>query len=136
MVVVMEENEEIQSISPAEWRIMKLLWGRSPQTAQDIIVMLGPEAGWQPSTIKTLLGRLVKKGILGFSERKRQYEYFPLVGEVACRRQETRSFVDKVFDGGMDRMLVRFVEDADLSQTQLTELRDLLDKKIRESGEG
>jgi BlaI family penicillinase repressor len=135
MNVVMEEKEDIQPISAAEWRIMARLWERSPQSAQEIIAGLSPDTGWKPTTVKTLLGRLVKKGVLGFSEHNRQYEYAPLVDEATCRRRETRSFVDKVFAGGMDRMLVGFVQDANLSPAQLADLRDLLDRKIRESGD-
>src|SRR3981081_3197798 len=53
---------QIPSISESEWKVMKVLWAKSPQPAFDIINALAQTEDWHPSTIKTLLSRLHKKG--------------------------------------------------------------------------
>ena len=48
-------------ISDAESRIMEALWRKSPLTAEQIFAAVGPENGWAPATVKTLVTRLLKK---------------------------------------------------------------------------
>lgn len=129
----MAKNPEPQGISSAEWRIMKLLWERSPQGSQEIIRSLATSETWAPTTVKTLLSRLIKKGILGYEEKNRQYEYVPLVDEASCTRKETRSLIDRVFAGAAGPMITSFVEEADLSTAELEALRELLDRKLQQT---
>ena len=51
-------------ISNAEWRIMKIIWMEGKQTSTDLIAVLSERFDWSKSTIKTLLTRLVEKGVL------------------------------------------------------------------------
>lgn len=48
-------------ISDSEWEVMRVVWTQESTTAQSIIDILGQTMDWKPATIKTLLGRLVKK---------------------------------------------------------------------------
>ena len=48
-------------ISDSEWEVMRVIWTQESTTAQEIIDILGQTMDWKPATIKTLLGRLVKK---------------------------------------------------------------------------
>lgn len=129
----MTNHPETQGITAAEWRIMRLLWERSPLGSQEIIRHLASSESWAPTTVKTLLSRLTKKGIVGYQEKNRQYEYVPLVDEASCTRKETRSLIDRVFAGVEGQMITRFVEEADLSTNELEALRELLDRKIQQS---
>ena len=49
------------AISEAESLVMQVLWGLSPQTAEEVIAALSSQQDWQVATIKTLLNRLLKK---------------------------------------------------------------------------
>ena len=57
-------------ISDAEWKVMRVLWKKSPQPAYDIIQVLAAEQQWHPNTIKTLLARLHKKKVLKIEKYK------------------------------------------------------------------
>jgi len=121
-------TKSLPRIADSEWRIMKLFWKRSPKSAQDVIDELAGEVDWTGKTIKTLLGRLVKKGALGYEKQGRSYLYFSRINEGECKREETRSFVNRVFDGALKPMLASFVEDGNLTPEELDELRRILDK--------
>ena len=41
------------NISESEWIIMKTLWQKNPQTANDIVETLSESVPWKPKTIKT-----------------------------------------------------------------------------------
>jgi len=71
---------------------------------------------WSPKTIHSLINRLVKKGALGVNKEKPLYEYYPLVDKRYCILDETRSFIQKVFDGSIDLMLANFIKEEKISE--------------------
>ena len=116
-------------ISDAEWEVMKICWAKPPVTSQDVIDALAARHEWHPKTIKTLLGRLVKKGALGFKREGRAYLYQPIVAEKECVTAESRSFLDRVFGGALKPMLAHFVDHERLSPEEIKDLKRLLDRK-------
>lgn len=48
-------------ISDAEWEIMRVVWSKKQASSQEIVSVLATKMDWKPATIKTLIGRLVKK---------------------------------------------------------------------------
>ncbi|MEJ9132311.1 BlaI/MecI/CopY family transcriptional regulator, partial [Bacillus thuringiensis] len=51
--------KELPKISEAELEVMKVLWSKSPQTANEVIEELEKNMDWKPKTIRTLINRLV-----------------------------------------------------------------------------
>ena len=114
-------------IAESEWKVMKVLWSHAdPVPAYDIIQEISSEE-WQPRTVKTLLGRLVKKGAVGFRKYKNLYLYYPRVSEGECLRAESESFLKRCFGGSLQPMLAHFVEHRKLKPEELEELRRILD---------
>jgi BlaI family transcriptional regulator, penicillinase repressor len=116
-------------ISDSEWKIMRLLWRKSPQGAYDLIEELGPREGWHPNTIKTMLARLHKKKAVTVTKYKNLYLYAPLISEEECIRAESESFLDRLFEGSVKPLLVHFARNKKLSKTDLEELRKILEGK-------
>lgn len=117
-------------ISDAEWTVMKILWERSPATSKEVIDALAGSVKWKPKTIHTLLARLVQKGALSARKEGREYQFEPKVKAEACQRSETRSFLDRVFDGEMAPFLACFVRDNKLTRAEIEELKRILDRKV------
>lgn len=116
-------------ISESEWLVMKEIWGDSPITANDIVGALSDKTTWSPKTIKTLLTRLVKKGAVGYEAEGREYHYYPLIEEAVLVKEESRSFLKRVFGGTIKPMLATLVESEDLSAEDIEELKRILEKK-------
>ncbi|MCK1985691.1 MULTISPECIES: penicillinase repressor BlaI [Peribacillus] len=123
----MEKN--IPSISESEWEIMNVLWDKSPQTANDIILSLQESTDWKPKTIRTLLDRLVQKDVVGVNKDQRVYTFYPLYSQEECQRAETESFIKRIYGGTMKSMLVQFIHEDTLSDDDINELRTILNKK-------
>ena len=119
-------------ISEAEWEVMKVLWGTSPATANDIVKILSGKTHWKRETIRTLINRLVQKKALDFKKKGRQYHYFPLVTEDECIKAEARSFLKRLGGGSIEPMLVAFVEEERLSPEKISKLRRILKKAADE----
>ncbi len=116
-------------ISDAEWKVVKLLWEKSPQTANEIVKTLSEITDWKPKTIKTLLNRLCQKQAIGFKRVGREYHYFPRVDKDQYVHAESRSFLNRVFDGALKPMLAALIENDDLSADDISELKEILNQK-------
>lgn len=125
-------KKRLPRISESEWRVMQVLWEHGPLTANDVVAKLAGEVKWTPRTVKTLIGRLVKKGALAFQEEGTRYRYSAAVAESDCVRSETQSFIRRVYQGAMKPALAAFLEDADLSPQEIKELQEILAHKRKE----
>lgn len=114
-------------ISEAESRVMQVLWQRAPQSADDIIAALAEHTVWQDKTVKTLLNRLLRKGAIRAERDGRRYLYTPLLKREEWQAEESRSLLDRVFDGRLAPMLTHFSRHEKLSSKDIRELRKLVD---------
>lgn len=121
----------IPRISESEWRVMKVLWERSPLTAGEIVEVLLAQTRWKAKTVKTLLNRLVSKGALGFDRAGRAYRYYPLVSERECVLEESRSFLQRVYGGTLLPMVAALIEEQELSAGEIQDLKRILDRDGR-----
>lgn len=123
----------LPKISESEWEVMKLVWKSNPLTSEEIINSLSDKMIWSAQTIKTFITRLIKKGAIGFEKKGRVYYYYPLLSEEECMRSENEFFLKKVYNGALNLLLTKFLEE-DLSLEQIEELEHILkDKKQKKS---
>jgi BlaI family penicillinase repressor len=118
---------DLPRISEAEWVVMKSLWKRAPQTANELAGSLAPAHDWNPLTVKTLVNRLLRKKVIGRIKQGRAFLFHPLVKEADCAVAATESFLERVFNGSLNPMLTFLVQRRKLSRKQISELRKILD---------
>lgn len=117
---------DIPAISEAEWKIMKLLWSKSPQPAYDLIAQLADQEDWSSSTVKTLLSRLQKKKAIRAERYKNLFLYSPEVSEKDCVARETDSLLDRFFGGAVEPLLVHFARRQKVKPADLERLKRVL----------
>lgn len=119
-------------ISDAESQVMRQLWQRAPQTADQIAAVLGPEQGWQLSTVKTLLNRLLKKGAVTAERDGRRFLYAPAVPEEAWVAGAGLSLIDRLFGGRLAPLVAQFASERKLSAEDIEALKALLKEQGHE----
>ena len=117
-----------QKISEAEYEVMKVIWKNFPVSTNEIIEKFENKSEWSPKTIQTLISRLVKKGIITYEKQSRVYIYTPLISENEYINQESKSFLDKFYNGTINSMVLNFIEEDALSDEDIDELKKILDK--------
>ncbi len=122
------QQEEIK-ISKAEWEVMEVLWQDSPLSATEVFQNLDTQVDRHIKTIRTLLDRLVAKGALEKRKVHGMNVFEPIVERQHCLHREGRSFIDQYFGGDSLSGVAYFIEQKDLSEEELSRLRDLLEKK-------
>ncbi|HYI08754.1 MAG TPA: BlaI/MecI/CopY family transcriptional regulator [Thermoanaerobaculia bacterium] len=116
-------------ITDAEWEVMNVLWEGAPLSASEVSDALTQKTQWHPKTVKTLLGRLVRKGVLGYRTDGNRYVYSPAIPRQSYVREESATFLERVFGGETAPMLVHFVRTTRLTSDEIDELRRILDEK-------
>ena len=123
-------KKPVPRISDTEWEVMRAVWSGHPATAGEIADRLvQSDPSWHPKTARTLIGRLVEKGALGYDVEGRIFLYRPQVTEQECIAAASESFLDRVFGGALQPMLAHFVEREDLSPEELKELEQILARR-------
>ena len=114
------------AISEAESRIMEVLWRRGPLVVEDIISDVAPRQGWSDATVKSLIGRLLKKKALGSARREGRTVYEPLVAQADYVTAESRNFLDRIFGGRLVPLVSHFAEHENLSAEDIAQLKALV----------
>ena len=123
---------KLPTISEAEYEVMKIIWKHSPISTNEVVEQLLKTSSWTSKTIQSLLGRLVKKGVLEYRKESRVYVYTPLIKEEEYLEKESSSFLNRFYNGALNAMVVNFLDRDRLSKSDLAELKQILDKKLEE----
>lgn len=124
------------SLSPSEWRVMEALWERSPQTITQLTAALEPKTGWGKHTVISFLNRMEKKGAVTYTEAGRARAYVPAYPKEEAAAQESERFLDRVFGGSLGLMVSAMTGSRKLSQEDIAELMDILEKAKGGEGHG
>jgi BlaI family penicillinase repressor len=122
---------KLPRISEAEWEVMEVLWRKSPLTALEVVQQLASHRSWKDLTIRSMLGRLVRKKAVEFEVDGKTYHYRPLVTREQCVQDASQSFLERVFAGATSSLLIHFVEKKSLTKKELAELEVVLRQKKR-----
>ncbi|WP_026895369.1 BlaI/MecI/CopY family transcriptional regulator [Clostridiisalibacter paucivorans] len=121
--------EKSFKISDSEWDVMEVLWKESPQTSKEIISKIQQNSDWKPTTIKTLISRLVDKNIINYQKKGKAHYYYPTLKREECIRIKSNRFIKKFYKGGLKAMIANFVDMYELSDNDIDDLKKILDKK-------
>ena len=109
-------------MSPAEFDLMKILWRLGRATVAEV----RREAPNAPAytTVMTLMGRLEKKGAVAVDKSRQPFVYKPRFQRRSVLKRRLRSFLESVFDGQADSLVMQLVEENALSLEELRELQE------------
>jgi BlaI family penicillinase repressor len=125
-------EEQTPRISDAEWLVMDVIWENKRVTSGEIIKQLEGKSNWKEKTVKTLIRRLVDKGVAGYEadpNDRRVYYYYPKVDRDKCVLKETSMFLEKFYNGAVSSLVSKIVEKNEISEEEADELIRILHKK-------
>ena len=116
----------MERIGEAEYAVMEVLWEESPLTAAEVAERVPAERGWSMRTVKTMLGRLLAKGVLAHEEEGRRYLYRPAVARADYVAQESGRLIDRMFGGRVTPLVAQLAERNRLTEADIAEIEALL----------
>ena len=118
-------KEEIK-VTNREWYVMNCLWEKSHLSLMQLVPLLKESAGWSKSTSATMVRRMTEKDLIGYEENGKTKYFFPKVKKQDVVVQETRDFLQRIYDGSVGMMMSALVRQNDLSQEDILELQEIL----------
>jgi len=115
-------------ISPAELKVLEILWKSSPLSSSQIIDVLKNIENWHNQTVKTLLSRLVNKKIISYKQEGNRYLYFPLLKKQDYQKATSYGFIKRVFGGKISPMVAYFSRQEKISKDDIKELKAIIKK--------
>lgn len=122
-------TKSMESVTDAEWEIMRVVWAKEETTSNEIIDILEGKTDWKPSTVKTLLSRLVSKGYLETRKEGKQFIYQPIVKEEVAIKEARNELFDKICHRKIGSILIDTVLDKELSLSDIETLEKILAEK-------
>lgn len=117
-------------ISDSEWEVMRVLWTLGQSDAQEINELLSGQMGWKLATVKTLLGRLVKKQVVATEQSGKKFIYRPTVTEDATVRSATENLFAHICAKKIGSTLADLIAESDLTEADMALIQTALaDKK-------
>ena len=121
-------------LTEGEWAIIQVVWEKEPCTAPTIQEELEARKNWHYSTVKTLMDRMVTKGLLTAKRFRNLMLYRSAITRIQAQKGEIMRAVKRAFNGALTPMMQFMLDEHKLSQKQLAELESLIRKKRRKSG--
>ena len=103
---------------------MEVLWKDAPGYAE--VAGAFGRAGWSIRTVKTMLARLLAKGVLAHEEEGRRYLYRPAVARADYVAQESGRLIDRMFGGRVTPLVAQLAERDRLTDADIAEIEALL----------
>ena len=119
--------QEKGEISEAELAVMKVVWANAGPISTKEICEAVADRQWKRTTISTLLTRLVEKGALRGTRQGNTTIYTPLLEERAYRCRQTKSLIQRLFNGSAKDFAAAMVEDEFLTEEDVAELKKMFD---------
>lgn len=121
--------DRVPQISEGELEVMNVIWEYAPISTNDIVDKVSRKSHWSPKTIQTMLFRLEKKGAVNHRKESRVFVYSPLIDKENYVAEESNSFLQKFYNGALNKMVLNFLENDMLSKSDIDELKRILEEK-------
>ncbi len=118
-----------------EWAILKVVWEKQPVTAPDVQEALVGEKQWAYTTVKTLMDRMAKKGLLRAQKIRNLYLYSAAISKTEAVKCELKRTLKRAFNGAFTPMVQFLVEHEQLSEEEYQYLERLI-KDRKQQGKG
>lgn len=120
-------------LTEAEWTVINAVWETEPCTAPAIQEKVEGQTGWSYSTVRTIMDRMVGKGLLTASKAGKTTEFRSAVTRAQAQRGELLYALKNAFNGALTPMVQCLLDTGEISQRELADLEALIRAKKRQS---
>ena len=122
-------------LTEAEWEIIQVVWEHEPCAAPTVQEELAARKQWTYSTVKTLMDRMVAKGLLTTERIRNLMLYRSAISRQDAQRGELMKAVKRAFGGAFTPMMQFMLESDALSQKELDDLETMIRRKRKQDKE-
>lgn len=117
------------SVPPkSELEVARIVWERGGATVRQVLDALPEERGLDFKTVQTYLRRLEAKGYLKTEREGRSNVYKPVIRPGQVIGEVMDDLLNRLFDGQVLPLFQHLVNDRGLSESEIRQLREMLDR--------
>lgn len=116
-------------LTETEETLMQYLWDAKKAFMKDLLDTY-PEPKPAPTTVATLLKRMIDKGFVAYREYGNSREYYPLIEKNDYFSKQMNGMIHKFFNNSVTQFASFFTSKTDFSAAELEELKSIIDKQI------
>jgi BlaI family penicillinase repressor len=116
-------------LTEAEWTVIKAVWENEPCAAPAIQEFLFKQTEWTYSTVRTLMDRMVTKGLLTAEKARNLTLYKSAVTRSQAQRGELLYALKHAFNGALTPMVRCLLDSGELSAEELAQIESLIKSK-------
>jgi predicted transcriptional regulator len=129
----MNKQKSLPELSKAEYDILRVLWKSGEQTVREAHDQLQETQGWAYTTTKTMMDRMVNKGLLQRDRFHGIYIYKPLITRPAGLARLVQFFADRVLEMDAGAVVAMFARSKAITPDEIEELEHLLQEQNESS---
>ncbi|MCF6232028.1 MAG: BlaI/MecI/CopY family transcriptional regulator [Rhodobacteraceae bacterium] len=130
----MRKKKKNNFLTEVELEFMTQLWELGTATVRDVLAKLAPDRNLAYTSGATIMRILEQKNFVTSSKQGKALIYRSLLAKDAYQARSLRNMSEKLFDNAPVALVARLVDDTDLSEEVLAEMRELLDRRLRDNG--
>ena len=119
-------------LTEAEWAIIQAVWEHEPVPAPTVQELLEEQRGWSYSTVKTLMDRMVKKGLLTTERIRNLMLYTSAITRKEAQNKEILKTLKRAFEGALTPMMQFLLDSDHITHSELDELEAMIKAKKSE----
>jgi BlaI family penicillinase repressor len=116
-------------LTDGEWAIIQAVWENQPCAAPTVQETLETVRGWSYSTVKTMMDRMAKKGVLKTEKIRNLILYRSAITKKQAQNTEIMRAVKRAFDGALTPMMQFMLDNNSLSGDELSRLEVMIKSK-------
>ena len=120
-----------EQMTPLELEIMQVLWESGPATVQTVQRGLKRELAY--TTVQTMLTVLHRKNKVKRTLKDKAYVYKPAVTRTKFTGHAVREFIDRMFGGSAEGLVMNLLQEKHLTPEKLAELHKLIEQEERDA---
>jgi predicted transcriptional regulator len=113
-------------LTPAEWTVIKAIWEHEPCTAPTIQALLERNTQWSYSTVRTIMDRMVVKGLLCAEKQGKVTLFRSAVTREQAQRSELLQALRTAFNGALTPMVQCLLNSREISAGELAEIEAMV----------
>jgi len=125
------KREKREFLTEVELEFMTQLWQLGQGTVRDVMANLAPGRNLAYTSAATILRILEQKEFVASTRKGKTFVYKPLLAKGAYQSRSLKNLSEKLFDNTPTALIARLVDDYDLTEEALEEIRALVDKRLQ-----
>lgn len=121
-------------LTEAEWSVIKAVWEKEPCTAPDIQQKLEKQTAWTYSTVRTLMDRMVGKGLLKADKQRNPTLYRSAVSRAQAQKGELLYALKHAFNGALSPLVQCLLDTKDVSADELDKIKQIIAEHEKRAG--